>query len=93
MYKQIKHQEQVHRFELTQDDITAYLSYERQADVIDYNHTIVPSALGGQGIGTELVKFALAYARVHHLRVVPSCSFVANYIKKHPDAADLLRNN
>lgn len=93
MYKQIKHQEQVHRFELTQDDNTAYLSYERQADVIDYNHTIVPSALGGQGIGTELVKFALAYARVHHLRVVPSCSFVANYIKKHPDAADLLRNN
>lgn len=93
MYKQIKHQEQVHRFELTQDDITAYLSYERQADVIDYNHTIVPSALGGQGIGTELVKFALAYARVHHLRVVPSCSFVAHYIKKHPEDTDLLGNN
>lgn len=93
MYKQIKHQEQAQRFELIQDGITAYLSYQRQGDVIDFNHTIVPKALGGQGIGTELVKFALAYARVNQLTVIPSCSFVAHYIKKHPEAADLSVNS
>ena len=89
MYKNIIHQEDQNRFVLQIDGHTAYLSYQLMGDVIDYNHTIVPKELGGRGIGTELVKYALAYARINHLTVVPSCSFVAHYIKKHSEVADL----
>ena len=90
MYKEIKHEKKTQRFELSIDGHTAYLSYELNGGVIDYNHTIVPSALGGRGIGTELVKYALAYARVNHLSVIPSCSFVAYYFNKHSEVADLI---
>lgn len=90
MYKSIIHQEDQKRFVLLIDDHTAYLSYQLTDDVVNYNHTIVPKALGGQGIGTELVKYALAYARVNHLSVLPSCSFVAHYISKHDGEQDLL---
>lgn len=90
MYKNIIHKTKENRFVLIKDEQIAYLSYRLTDGVIDYNHTIVPKALGGQGIGTELVKYALAYARVNHLTVVPSCSFVAHYIKKHSEVTDLI---
>ncbi|WP_154221943.1 GNAT family N-acetyltransferase [Marinicella rhabdoformis] len=90
MYKKIKHHEESQRFELVVDGHTAYLSYALSRGVADYNHTIVPSDLGGRGIGTELVKYALAYARVNHWSVIPSCSFVAHYIQKNSGEQDLL---
>ena len=91
MYKNVIHQKEQQRFVINKGGLTAYMSYEFVADsVLDYNHTIVPPDLGGQGIGTVLVQFALAYARVNHLSVVPSCSFVAHYISKHDGEQDLL---
>lgn len=93
MLTQIKHNNDSHRFEVHLDDHMGYLSYLLKDGVINYNHTIVPQALGGRGIGTELVKYALAYARVHHLKVIPACSFVEAYIVKHPEHQDLLADH
>lgn len=59
----ITHNEKNQRFELQQDGQTAYLSYQVAGDKLVYDHTIVPSELGGQGIGSQLVKHALDYAR------------------------------
>ena len=73
------------------DGHIGYMSYVLSEGVIEYNHTIVPKALGGRGIGTELVKYGLAYARVKHLQVKPTCSFVAAFIEKNPVFQDLLR--
>lgn len=86
----IIHDEQNQRFETVIDDLTAYLSYEIIADdTLDYNHTIVPSALGGRGIGKALASEALAYADKHGKKVRPSCSFVASFINKNPQYAHL----
>jgi predicted GNAT family acetyltransferase len=90
MLTNIEHNADTHRFEVRLDDHVGYLSYLLKDGVINYNHTIVPKALGGRGIGTELVKYALAYARVNHLKVIPACSFVEAYINKHPEHQDLL---
>lgn len=79
------------RFEVTIDGFTGFLSYEVVSeDILDYNHTIVPRELGGRGLGTALVKHALTYARDHHKKVVPSCSFVASYIDRHDEYQSLL---
>ncbi len=87
----ITHNAATQRFETTIDGITAYLSYQTIDDnTLEYQHTIVPSALGGRGIGSALVKFALDTAQAHHKKIVPSCSFVANYIDKHPNYQSLL---
>lgn len=55
-----------------------------------FTHTGVPPAYEGQGIASALVKEGLAYARKEGYKVVPLCSFVAAYIKRHPEYADLL---
>ncbi|MFW2176737.1 MULTISPECIES: GNAT family N-acetyltransferase [unclassified Moraxella] len=86
----ITHNEQTQRFEIQKDGHTAYLSYQPQGDTLVYDHTIVPEALGGQGLAKQLTQHALDYAREQGKKVVPACSFVASFIQKNPDYADLV---
>ncbi len=87
---QISHDEQAKRFETTIEGQTGYISYQDKGDTLVYDHTIVPQALGGRGVGSALVKHALNYAREQNKKVVPQCSFVEAYINKHPEYQDLL---
>lgn len=69
----------------------AVLDYQQpSAGVIDYTHTFVPENERNQGVGESLAKTALDYARQHQLRVIPTCPFVASYIKQHDEYTDLL---
>ncbi len=77
------------RFELEQDGAIAFAAYRRQGDTIVFTHTIVPGELRGSGIGSRLIAGGLAAVRAEGLKVVPECSFVAAYLERHPDAADL----
>lgn len=54
-------------------------------------HTVVPPALGGQGLAGRLAAAALDWARAEDLAVVPVCVFVQGYLAKHPEAAEGLR--
>ncbi|MGM8885085.1 GNAT family N-acetyltransferase [Psychrobacter sp. 1U2] len=87
---QIEHDQQANRFETTIEGQTGYISYLDKGDTLVYDHTIVPQALGGRGVGSALVKHALDYAREHNKKVVPQCSFVDAYINKHPEYQDLV---
>ena len=53
-------------------------------------HTSVPEQIGGKGIAGALVKAALDHARGAGLRVVPACSYAAEYIRRHPEYSDLV---
>lgn len=79
-----------HRFEVVVDGHLARADYVIDGDVITFTHTIVPSALEGRGIASRLIRHGLSEARDRGLRVVPQCPFVAAYIRKHPEWADLL---
>jgi uncharacterized protein len=79
-----------HRFELDADGDIAFASYRRDGDVLTINHTEVPVHLRGRGIAARLVKGVLDIARAEKLTVVPRCSYVSAYIKRHPDYGDLL---
>jgi predicted GNAT family acetyltransferase len=80
-----------HRFELDADGHVAFSNYKRDGGVITIMHTEVPAALNGRGIGSALVRGLLDLMRAQGLLVVPVCPFVAGYIAKHPEYADLLR--
>jgi predicted GNAT family acetyltransferase len=46
--------------------------------------------LSGQGIGSKLARGALEQARTHGLKVVPKCPFIAAFIAKNAEFADLV---
>ena len=67
------------------------LSYHQIAPkVLDFRSTLVPPHLRGHGIGTQLVRQALDWARGEGYSVVPSCPFVAAFIEENPEYADLV---
>lgn len=57
-------------------------------DVWDANHTGVPKAIGGRGVGKALIEAMVNDARQTGYRVVPSCPFVAKLFERKPDWAD-----
>jgi predicted GNAT family acetyltransferase len=68
----------------------AYLRYLPSGDgVLDYASTYVPDGLRGRGIASAIVRQALDYARAEGYRVSPSCWFVRDFLRKHPEYADL----
>ncbi len=81
---------QAKRFETTVEGISAFLTYTLEEKVLTLLHTEVPPALEGRGIGSRLAGSALDYARQQDLKVVAKCSFVAKYIERHQEYADLL---
>ncbi|MBN8986447.1 MAG: N-acetyltransferase, partial [Rhizobiales bacterium] len=52
-------------------------------------HTETPRALRGRGIASELIKGALGLIRADGRKVVAGCSFVVDYLERHPEEADV----
>ena len=78
------------RFELTLDGHTAYAEYRELATGILFPHTEVPRELEGRGVGSTIVREALGFAREQGQPVIPVCTFVAGYIRRHPETHDLV---
>ncbi len=78
------------RFEVKLGTDIALLEYRLREDTIQFLHTEVPTAMEGKGIGGQLAKAGLEYARANKLKVAPLCSFVTSYIKRHPEYLDLV---
>lgn len=78
------------RYELLLDGHTAFAAYRIDGDVVIFTHTIVPPELQGQGVASHLIKAALDDVRAQGRKLVPQCEFVAAYIDKHPEEADLV---
>jgi predicted GNAT family acetyltransferase len=87
----IRHEPEAHRFAADIDGAAAYITYrEIDGRILDLNHTFVPPALRGGGIASQLTAHALRFARAEGRRVVPSCPFVAAYVRRHPEYRLLL---
>jgi predicted GNAT family acetyltransferase len=79
------------RFILRIEGQEAELVYERRGDVLDIQHTYTPPPLRGREIAARLTEAAFAYARDEHLRVVPTCSYTALYVERHPEVRALVQ--
>ena len=86
----VAHNEEAQRFELNVDGMRSMLTYRRYPNQIIFDHTEVPQAQEGHGLAAQLTSAALEFARQNHLRVVPMCPYVADFLKKHPEQQDLL---
>ena len=66
------------------------LQYRESDGVMTIVHTEVPYALRGRGLAGQLVRAALDHARAAGLKVVPRCSYAAEWLERHPEYGDLV---
>jgi predicted GNAT family acetyltransferase len=87
----VEHDSIAHRFSLAAPSGTARLLYAPSGSgIIEYYSTYVPPADRGQGLAGQLVEAAVKYARAEGLRIIPSCWYVAQWLREHPEHADLI---
>lgn len=77
------------RYELDVEGAIAFANYRLAPGKVVITHTETPPALRGRGIASKLVQGALEQIRAEGLKVVAGCSFVVDYLDKHPEFADL----
>jgi predicted GNAT family acetyltransferase len=88
----VQHRKNGKRFTAQTASGLAYISYRRPDDrTMDLQHTLVPEADRGQGVGSALVRAAVAYARRQGTRVIPTCPFVKAWFERNPDQQDVLK--
>jgi predicted GNAT family acetyltransferase len=80
------------RYELRDDGrLLGFTEYEPRGDgVLEFPHTVISESQRGAGYGSMLVRAALEDVRAKGLHIVPTCPFVARFVREHLDDADLL---
>lgn len=87
----VTHNANSRRFETqAADGSLSFLDYTFTGNRITFEHTFVPEPLRGRGLAATLARAALDEARQRNWKVVPRCSYVAGFIKRHPEFANLL---
>ncbi len=81
------------RFELDVEGGVAFASYRRTTSADIITHTETPRALRGRGVASQLVKGALDLIRADGRKVVAGCSFVADYLNRHPEYSDIIASS
>ena len=79
-----------HRFEMAIGDAIAAAYYRLEDGKVVLTHTEVPQELSGQGIGSRLAEGVFRLVRVSGRKVVVRCSFIAGWVSRHPEVADLV---
>ena len=78
------------RFELDVEGDVAFANYRLSPSAVIITHTETPRALRGRGIASELVEGALTLIRAAGHKVIAGCGFVVDYLRKHPEYADMV---
>ena len=86
----VRHNPAENRFEAEVDGKLSVADYQLRGKEMVMTHTLVPPQLRGRGIAEQLVRKALDYARSENLRVVPACSYVDLFIRRHPEFQSLV---
>src|SRR5262249_47928517 len=88
---EVTHNPSEHRFETWVGGELSKLDYIQDGKNFVITHVGVYPELRGQGIAGRITQVSLEYAKEKGLRVVPMCSYAAGYIRKHPEYAELTR--
>lgn len=89
----ITNNEAENQYEVKLDDKVAVLTYHRRGNQITFLHTGVPTELEGHGIASQLAKHGLDEAQQQHLKVIPACPYVAQYIRRHKEYLPLVAHS
>ncbi|KRF42346.1 acetyltransferase [Paenibacillus sp. Soil787] len=74
-----------------QDKRDAELHYVPSGnEIIIVDHTFVSDHLRGQGVGQELVRRVVEFARKERLKIMPLCPFAKSQFDQHKEYDDVL---
>lgn len=68
----------------------AELSYIKNKGTMTIDHTEVNAKLRGEGIGEDMVRAGVEYARENHLKIKPACPYARKVIERTPEFQDVL---
>lgn len=69
----------------------AEMTFSRTSpQLIIIDHTAVPDALRGKGVGQALAQYAVTDARANGWKVFPLCPFFKAQTERHPEWADVI---
>ena len=88
---EVVHNPNENRFETWIDGNLSKLDYIQDEKNFVITHVGVHPELRGQGVAGRLVETSLEYVKEKSLRVIPMCSYAATYIRRHPEHADLMK--
>ena len=86
----IRHNAAAKRFEATIDRLLCRCDYRMHGNTMMLVHTEVPPQLEGRGYASRLVRAAFNHARDNGLDVLPVCSYVSAWVRRHPEFDALL---
>ena len=86
----IEHLPQQGRFQAIVDGRLCVCDYRLDGSVMLMVHTEVAPQLEGRGIAGALVEAMLDYAAANGFKVVPQCSYVRAWMRRHPETQALL---
>ncbi|PSJ63414.1 GNAT family N-acetyltransferase [Kumtagia ephedrae] len=74
------------------DGAEAEMTFSKAGEkLIIIDHTGVPDAFRGQGVGLRLVTRAVEDARAAGKKIMPLCPFANAQFRRHPEWADVLK--
>lgn len=80
------------RYSVVVDGEEAEMTYSRAGETtIIIDHTGVPDALRGRGVGEALVERGVADARTEGRKIIPLCPFAKAQIARRPEWQDVLK--
>jgi hypothetical protein len=87
----ISNQGERQRYEIAvAGELAGFVDYRAQGQSVALVHTEVLPQFEGRGLAGRLAEFALEDVRRQGAKVVPSCSYIAKYIQRHPGMQDLV---
>jgi len=90
----IRHDADQQRIEAVLEDgtVAGFSEYHRRGESSTYSftHTEVDDAFEGQGVGGQLARGVMDFARENDVKILPSCTFIRAYMREHEETHDLL---
>ncbi len=86
-----RHNRDRSRYEILVDDqVVGFADYHVVDHTVVFPHTEIEWSMRGQGLGAELVRYALDDVRRSGGKVVAHCWYVAEFIAEHPEYGSLV---
>lgn len=79
------------RYEILQGgQVVGFAEFRPVGDAVMLPHTEIEQGHEGEGLGSQLAKFALDNVKTEGKRVIPMCPFIAGYIRRNPEYTELV---